>query len=158
MGTRFTPRQGQFLAFIDSYIRMHRRAPAESELARHFGVTAPTAHQMVVTLESKGLIERTPGEARSIRVLVPQYELPGSEYGQPGTARSSGIGARYPELADWVMERGWVEIGHVPGRNSMAAALDEGGIVWEGRKRCQNIDELLRDLNDGIAQWIDENG
>jgi hypothetical protein len=31
---------------------------------------------MVVTLEAHGLIERKPGQARSIRLLVPREELP----------------------------------------------------------------------------------
>jgi hypothetical protein len=31
---------------------------------------------MVLTLERRGLIERTPGAARSIRVLVPRDQLP----------------------------------------------------------------------------------
>jgi hypothetical protein len=33
-------------------------------------------NQMVLTLEKKGLIERTPGQARSIKVLVPPDQLP----------------------------------------------------------------------------------
>jgi hypothetical protein len=34
---------------------------------------------MVVTLERRGFIERIPGEARSIRVLVPVAALPRME-------------------------------------------------------------------------------
>jgi hypothetical protein len=37
---------------------------------------APTVHQMVVSLARKGLIGRTPGTARSIRVLVDPRLLP----------------------------------------------------------------------------------
>jgi len=33
-------------------------------------------HQMVVTLERRGLISLVPGQARSIRVLVAKEELP----------------------------------------------------------------------------------
>ena len=32
MADRFTEKQGQYLAFIDSYIVMHGRAPAEADL------------------------------------------------------------------------------------------------------------------------------
>jgi repressor LexA len=35
----FTPKQGQYLAFIDAYTRVHRRPPAEWEMQRHFGVS-----------------------------------------------------------------------------------------------------------------------
>ena len=72
----FTPRQGQYLAFIDAYTRVHRRPPAEWEMQRHFGVTPPSVHQMVLTLERAGLIRRQPGVPRSIVVLVPPEDLP----------------------------------------------------------------------------------
>jgi len=40
-------------------------------MQRHFKVTAPTVHQMVLTLERNGLVKRQPGVARSIQILVP---------------------------------------------------------------------------------------
>src|SRR5882724_11790132 len=64
----FTPKQGQYLAFIDAYTRVHRRPPAEREMQRHFGVTPPSVHQMVLNLERAGLIRRQPGVPRSIEV------------------------------------------------------------------------------------------
>jgi repressor LexA len=45
----------------------------------YFKVTPPSVHQMVLTLEAKGLIERTPGTARSIRVLLAREDLPALE-------------------------------------------------------------------------------
>jgi DNA-binding MarR family transcriptional regulator len=72
----FTPKQGQYLAFIDAYTRVNRRPPAERELQRHFGVTPPSVHQMILTLERAGLIRRQPGTPRSIEVLVPPEDLP----------------------------------------------------------------------------------
>ena len=72
----FTPRQGQYLAFIDAYTRVHRRSPAEHEMQRHFGVSPPSVHQMILTLDRAGLIRRQPGVPRSIEVLVPPERLP----------------------------------------------------------------------------------
>lgn len=71
-----TSKQGQYLAFIHSYTKLHRRAPAEADLQRYFRVTPPTVHQMVLTLEARGLIAREPGTARSIRILVPREQIP----------------------------------------------------------------------------------
>jgi Mn-dependent DtxR family transcriptional regulator len=71
----FTALQGRYLAFIYIYIRMNGRAPAESDLQQFFDVTAPSVHQMVLTLHKNGLISRTPGAARSIEVLVPAESL-----------------------------------------------------------------------------------
>lgn len=73
---KFTPKQGQYLAFIHTYMRLNGRAPAEADMLNYFSVTPPTVHQMVLTLEKKGLIAREPGMARSIRVLVPPKDLP----------------------------------------------------------------------------------
>jgi DNA-binding MarR family transcriptional regulator len=75
-GPSFTDKQGQYLAFIDAYTRVHGRAPAEADMQRHFGVTPPSVHQMVLTLERAGLIRRHPGLARSIQVLVDPDRLP----------------------------------------------------------------------------------
>jgi hypothetical protein len=74
--TKFTGKQGQYLVFITQYTHVHGVPPAEHEMQRHFGVSPASVHQMVITLEQKGLIERTPGMARSIRVLVSARDLP----------------------------------------------------------------------------------
>ena len=72
----FTERQGQYLAFIDAYTRVHGRPPAEIEMQRHFRVSPPSGHQMVLTLERLGLIRRQPGVPRSIEVLLAPEDLP----------------------------------------------------------------------------------
>lgn len=72
----YTSRQGQFLAFIRHYTTLHGRPPAETEMARFFRVTPPSVHQMILTLERRGLITREPGMARSIRLKLPQEQLP----------------------------------------------------------------------------------
>ena len=72
----YTEKQGQYLAFIFHYTQLHRVAPAESDMQQYFRVSPPSVHQMVMTLEAKGFIERTPGKARSIRLLIPREELP----------------------------------------------------------------------------------
>ena len=47
----YTPRQGQFLAFIYYYTKLNRQPPAEADIGQYFGISAPAAHQMVITLE-----------------------------------------------------------------------------------------------------------
>ena len=75
-GPSFTPKQGQYLAFIYAYTQVMGRPPAEADLQRHFRVTPPSVHQMVLTLERQGLIRRQPGVARSIAVLIDPKDLP----------------------------------------------------------------------------------
>jgi len=81
----FTPRQGQYLAFIHAYTLVNGRPPAQADIQRFFQLTPPSVHQMLLTLERSGLISRRPGVARSIVVLLDRSALPPLEpgYGQP---------------------------------------------------------------------------
>ena len=72
----FTPKQGQYLAFIHAYALVMGRPPAEADMQRFFAVTPPSVHQMVLTLEHSRLIRRKLGVARSIEILVPPEILP----------------------------------------------------------------------------------
>jgi LexA DNA binding domain-containing protein len=74
--SKFTRKQGQYLAFIHQYTSVHGVPPAEYEMQRRFSVSPASVHQMVLNLEKRRLIERIPGAARSIKVLVPAEELP----------------------------------------------------------------------------------
>ena len=67
------------MAFIYYYTKVNGRAPSEADMQKYFGVTPPSVHQMVVTLEANGLIERVPGQGRSVRLLVPREGLPDLE-------------------------------------------------------------------------------
>ena len=72
----FTPKQGQYLAFIHAYTLVNGRPPAETDMMRFFRVTPPSVHQMVLSLEKAGLISRQPGVPRSIAVLLERAALP----------------------------------------------------------------------------------
>jgi Mn-dependent DtxR family transcriptional regulator len=72
----FTKLQGQYLAFIDLYTKLHGRSPAEADMQAYFKVTPPSVHRMVVALATRGLIARVPGQPRSIKIVVPRDELP----------------------------------------------------------------------------------
>jgi DNA-binding MarR family transcriptional regulator len=79
MNPRYTAKQGQYLAFIYYFTKVNGRAPAEADMQHYFGTTPPSVHQMVLTLERNQLIARTPGAARSIRVLLDRASLPDLE-------------------------------------------------------------------------------
>jgi Mn-dependent DtxR family transcriptional regulator len=74
--TSFTYKQGQYLAFIHLYQKLHRRSPAEADMVQYFGVSPPSAHQMIVKLEQTGLITRESGVPRSVRVAIAVGEIP----------------------------------------------------------------------------------
>jgi len=157
MAAPFTPRQGQYLAFIAAYTRLRGQPPSEAEIATHFMVSPPSAHQMMVTLEHRGLIQRTPGQARSIRILLPPTAIPDLESGCARVREEPAVAVKYPHIALWIVD-GLVELGRTDYSRSMARALDEGGMVWEGKTSYADLDELLSDLNEGIAQWTEKLG
>jgi hypothetical protein len=72
----FTRRQGQVLSFIHLYTKLNRQSPAEADIASHFMITPPSAHGIIVSLTKKGLIERQPGQARSIKLRIDPAQLP----------------------------------------------------------------------------------
>ena len=74
--TEYTHKQGQYLAFIYYYTKINRRPPAETDVQRYFGVSPPTVHEMILKLQEKGFIRRTPGQARSIELMLPLEQLP----------------------------------------------------------------------------------
>jgi len=77
----FTVRQGEYLAFIHRYTTKVGVSPSFEDIARHFGTAPPNVNGMIKTLERRGLLSRSPGVARSLRVLVPGELLPGSDFG-----------------------------------------------------------------------------
>ena len=78
-----TPRQGQFLAYIDEYMKRNSAglAPTHAAMQRFFGLTPPSVNSMLIRLEQRGFIRRTPGVARGIEIsiepaLIPPLEQP----------------------------------------------------------------------------------
>jgi Mn-dependent DtxR family transcriptional regulator len=77
-GGNYTQKQGQYPV----HLLLHQGSRGAAHRGRHaavFGVTPPAVHQMILGLEQGGLITRTPGAARSIRLTLPRGELPDLE-------------------------------------------------------------------------------
>lgn len=76
---RLTRKQGQLIAYVYYYTKVHRIPPAENEIARFLEIQGPSAHQMILRLEEKGCLSRTPGQPRTLQVLLPRKEVPDLE-------------------------------------------------------------------------------
>ena len=72
----YTAKQGQYLAFIHYYTKIHGRSPSQADMQAYFQVSPPSVHQMVLSLEKLGFIERTPGQGRSLKLLLSREQLP----------------------------------------------------------------------------------
>ena len=79
MKERYTPLQGQYLAFIYYYTKLNGCPPAETDMQRYFKVSPPSVHQMVMNLEKNVFIKKEPYKGRSIRLLLPREQLPDLE-------------------------------------------------------------------------------
>jgi len=79
MERAFTESQGQYLAFIHYYTKLHGVPPAEADMQRCFRVSSPAVHTMIVTLEKRGFIKRIPGAGRSIQLRLRREQLPDLE-------------------------------------------------------------------------------
>lgn len=76
VGDRPSSRQHEYLDFIRKFTARYGVPPAETDMARHFLVSAPSVNQMVKTLERRGYITRERGPSgqtvsRSIRIVEP---------------------------------------------------------------------------------------
>jgi hypothetical protein len=74
-----TPRQGQFLAFIHLYRKLHRQGPAEQDIAEYFGVKPASVRALLAKLNELGLVTEKARVPRSLRVSIPQTALPALE-------------------------------------------------------------------------------
>jgi ribosomal protein L25 (general stress protein Ctc) len=73
---RLTRALGQLVAYVYWYTKVHRVPPAENEIANFLGIRGPSAHLMILRLESKAILSRRPGEARTIKILLDREEIP----------------------------------------------------------------------------------
>lgn len=63
-----TKKQYDTLLFIQEYTDTYHEPPLQIEIARHFGVSAPTMDERLKALRSRGYVEWEKQARRSIRV------------------------------------------------------------------------------------------
>lgn len=59
---------------------------------------------------------------------------------------------RYPYLAAWVRERGWIEIGSDEYSWSAFRILDSGGLIWESDEDYESLDATLAAADAVLAE------
>ncbi len=76
MSRPLTRKQGQLLAYVYWYTKIHRIPPSENEVAEFVGVRGPSAHQMILRLEEGGYLSRIPATPRTLKVLLSREQIP----------------------------------------------------------------------------------
>jgi hypothetical protein len=64
----------------------------------------------------------------------------------------------YPQLAHWIADRGWIEIGQGDYSRSLVRILDIGGLIWEGGEDAASLDAALRIAEAALTTWLREQG
>ena len=59
-----------------THTKVNRRPPSQADIQQFLAVVAPSVHQMLLSLERRGLLRRTPGQPRSLEVLVAPEDIP----------------------------------------------------------------------------------
>jgi hypothetical protein len=106
------------------------------------GVVTRHVHPASLQPKAKATTSRKASRSRSLKAA---------------SAASDSFEERYPHIATWVRD-GWIEIGHDDCGRPFLRAMDIGGVVWEGDERYKSMDEALLALDEGIAEWLNENG
>lgn len=70
MRARLTERQNQVFEFLRDFVRRNGKPPTIKEIGASLGIRSTNGvHKMLVVLETKGYITRTPHEARGIEIV-----------------------------------------------------------------------------------------
>jgi SOS-response transcriptional repressor LexA len=106
-GVRPTRRQAEYLDFIRKFTERWGIPPSFIDIGRHFMTTQPSVNNMVKTLEARGFLTRIPGQARTLRVILPEDPEASTEAGphHPAPASDSAEVATAVRLATLVIER-----------------------------------------------------
>jgi len=62
----------------------------------------------------------------------------------------------FPNIARWLDEFGWIELGQDDYSRSFIRVLDQGGMVWEGKDQYKSLDHALRALEKALGKWVEE--
>ena len=147
---QFTAKQGQYLAYLYLYRKLHRFSPSESEIAEYFRVSPPSVHQMIVKLEEKGLITREPGVPRSVRVTVPRGGIPQLEDDEDVVVEDVVVAKSVNQDASGATRLYTLQVALIGGPVSEKYA---------GKKISRTIqirgDQTLEDLHDAIFKAYD---
>jgi hypothetical protein len=64
----------------------------------------------------------------------------------------------YPNIAEFVGGHGFVQIGFDDDSPlGYVIAMTMGGTVFDGKQKYKSLDAALEDLEEGVAQWMEEN-
>ncbi|MBN1147402.1 MAG: hypothetical protein JXA78_09105 [Anaerolineales bacterium] len=105
----------------------------------------------------------TPDQAENMAVALWQAAQESRNTPRPGKrakkqAMQSLLALAYPNIAHWIEEMGWIELGKDEYSKSLVRVLDEGGMVWESSKQHKTLTDALDAAEAAIEAWDKDQG
>lgn len=72
----YSPRQGQFIAFIHNFTKVSGQAPTDRDVERYFKISSSGAREMIERLEWGKFVASSDDKPRRLRVLIPAEQVP----------------------------------------------------------------------------------
>lgn len=63
---------------------------------------------------------------------------------------------KYPCMARWLAGHGTIEFGPCLHTASFVRLLDEGGLVWKGKRRYTSLEAAMVDCEAAVERWLRE--
>lgn len=63
----------------------------------------------------------------------------------PSTPTDRPLAQRYPMLAEWINDGGWLEIGYEHHTNSFIRIIGSEDLLWQGKQSYPSLDAALED-------------
>lgn len=63
---------------------------------------------------------------------------------------------KHPSIARWLVAHGTIEFGYCPNTQSAVRVLDEGGLVWQGRRSYRSFTAALADCAANVSRLLRE--
>ena len=63
---------------------------------------------------------------------------------------------QYPTLSEWILGRGWIELGQDEYSDSLVRILDIGGMLWESEKSYTTVAEALAEAEEALKKLLAE--
>lgn len=73
---KYTPEQGQYLAYIFHFTKVNYRLPTDLDVQRYFRVSRAAVHEMILSLENAGWVFRSREHPGSIAIMLKRDHLP----------------------------------------------------------------------------------
>lgn len=158
--------RGEHLALAERAERAHSAKAAwiavvleEDTFSAYFGLLSELngKNQIPMTLVAiKGYECIVAGGAHNVSYadIKNDYETVGMTQQRSGI--SNIFASAYPNIASWVADFGYIEMGYDDCNQSFVRALDIGGMIWEGERTYASVDEAMLALEAGIKAWMEE--